>query len=94
MEKQPIPFRRTIFVCTNVRENGVACGNPGRGGLEICAGLKAGIKEAGLKKEIRVARSGCLDQCAKGPNLFTYPDEEFLSGLSPADVPSLLKKFS
>lgn len=93
MDKAKVPFEKTLFVCTNAREGGrVACGNPGRGGLELCEALKAGVKERGLKGKVRVARSGCLDLCEQGPNVFLYPDGEWLSGLAPADAGAILKR--
>ncbi|MBI4348070.1 MAG: (2Fe-2S) ferredoxin domain-containing protein [Elusimicrobia bacterium] len=94
MEKKSVPFEKTVFVCTNTREGKVACANPGRGGAEVCHALKGAVKEAGLKHKIRVARSGCLDRCAEGPNLFVYPSGEWYSHVAPEDVPELLRKLS
>jgi (2Fe-2S) ferredoxin len=93
MEKRPQPYRKTVFVCTHTREGGrVACGNPGRGGLELCESLKHSIKEKGLKKQVRVARSGCLDLCEQGPNVFINPDGDWCSGVKPEDAPAILEK--
>ena len=93
MEKRPVPYRKTVFVCTNVRTDGrVACANPGRGGDVVCKLLKEEVKKAGLKNHIRVARSGCLDICSRGPNLFIYPDGECYSGVQESDAPELLRK--
>ena len=90
-----IPYEKTVFVCTNVRTDGrQACANPGRGGDKICEALKEEIKKSGLKGKVRVARSGCLDLCAQGPNLFIYPQGEWHSGVKEADLPSLLKKIT
>jgi len=95
MNKKPVPYKKTVFVCTNVREDGrVACGNTGRGGLELCEALKHAVKEKGLKGKVRVARSGCLDLCEQGPNAFIYPSDEWLSGATAADVPEILKKLA
>ena len=95
MKKRPVPYVRTVFVCTNVRADGrVACANPGRGGAEVCEALKHEVKKAGLKGKVRVARSGCLDLCAQGPNLFIQPEGEWYSGVATADVPELLKKIA
>ena len=92
MKSEKVPYRRTVFVCVNQRDGGrVACGNPGRGGAELAEALKAGVKRLGLKGKVRVARSGCLDLCEKGPNAFCYPEGEWLSGLSPADAETILK---
>jgi (2Fe-2S) ferredoxin len=93
VDKNPVPYKKAVFVCCNVREGGrVACANPGRGGDDILKALKEGVKHAGLKKQIRVARSGCLDLCEKGPNLFVFPDGEWYSGVTESDVPALLQK--
>ena len=95
MKSRPVPYRRTVFVCTNVRADGrAACANPGRGGDRVCEVLKKAVKDAGLKREIRVARSGCLDLCAEGPNVFIQPDGQWASGVSEADVPELLKRIA
>ena len=81
-----------VFVCTNVREGKVACGNPGRGGEEVCRALKDAVKAAGLKEKIRVARSGCLDRCGEGPNVFVYPEGRWYRGVGPEDVPALARE--
>lgn len=95
MDKKTVPYQKTVFVCTNVRADGrVACGNPDRGGLELCEALKRAIKEKGLKGKVRVARAGCLDLCGQGPNAFLYPGGEWLSGVTAADVPEILKKLT
>ena len=95
MELKALPYRKTVFVCTNKRDGGrVACANEGRDGEAICEALKHAVKEAGLKKQIRVARSGCLDLCEQGPNVLLYPDGEWLSGVALADVPALIKKLA
>ena len=95
MKSKKVPFQKTVFVCVNARADGrVACGNPGRGGLELCEALKKGVKERGLKGKVRVARTGCLDLCEKGPNVFLYPDGQWLSGAAPADADAILKKLA
>jgi (2Fe-2S) ferredoxin len=95
MDRKAVPYRKTVFVCTHARADGrVSCGNPGRGGVELCQALKDGVKRLGLKGKVRVAKSGCLDLCEKGPNAFVYPGGEWLSGLSPADAEVLLKSLA
>ena len=95
MDKKPVPYKKTVFVCTNAREGGrVACGNPGQGGLELCESLKHAVKQKGLKAQIRVTRSGCLDLCEQGPNAFIYPGDQWLSGVTTADVPEIIKKLT
>ena len=94
MKNDPVPYRKTVFVCTHARADGrVSCGNPGRGGLELCEALKRGVKTLGLKGKLRVARSGCLDLCEKGPNVFLYPDGRWLSDLTPDDADGIIREF-
>jgi (2Fe-2S) ferredoxin len=93
VDKSSIPYKKTLFVCTNQREGGrVACGNPGRGGLEVCEALKHEVKRLGLKGKVRVARAGCLDLCEKGPNVFLYPENEWRSGVTLKDTEEIVKK--
>jgi (2Fe-2S) ferredoxin len=92
MDEKPIPFRKTVFVCVNNREDGrVSCAGGGRDGEKICEALKHAVKDAGLKKQVRVARSGCLDLCEQGPNLFIYPEGRWRSGVTLEDVPKIVK---
>lgn len=93
MKRDKIPYLKTVFVCTNTRTDGrAACANPGRGGDAICRKLKEMVNAAGLKSKIRVARSGCLDLCAPGPNLFIYPDGIWCSSVRDEDVPQIVEK--
>jgi len=95
MEKRPVPYRKSVFVCANLREDGrLACANPGRGGDKLCEALQRAVKEAGLKGKVRVARSGCLDLCSQGPNLFIFPEGECYSGVREEDLPEILRKIA
>ncbi|MBI3297368.1 MAG: (2Fe-2S) ferredoxin domain-containing protein [Elusimicrobia bacterium] len=96
MENQPVPFRKTLFVCTNSREGGErpSCAGGGRGGLELLESLKALVKARGLKGKVRVARSGCLDLCEKGPNAFLYPGGEWLCGLKASDAEAIVERLA
>jgi (2Fe-2S) ferredoxin len=49
------------------------------------------VAKAGLQGQVRVTRSGCLGLCAHGPNLLIYPQGEWRSGVTPADVPEILE---
>lgn len=95
MNSRKIPYQRTVFVCTHSREDGkTSCGNPGRGGVELLAKLKDAVAAAGLKGNVRVMKSGCMDFCEKGPNAFCYPEGEWLCGVKEEDVPAIIKKIT
>ena len=40
----------------------------------ICKYLREDISARGLKKEIRINKTGCLDQCGNGPMIVVYPE--------------------
>ena len=94
MQEKTVPYGRVIFVCTNVRADGrIACANVGRDGVELCEKLKAAVKEKGLKGRVRVARSGCLDVCEQGPNIFIFPDNVWLQGTSREDLSQIIASY-
>lgn len=97
MKERPVPYKRTLFVCTNARtgpDARVSCAGAGRCGLELLETLKEEVKKAGLKGKVRVARSGCLDLCEQGPNAFLYPTGEWFSGLRPEDAQDIVKRLA
>lgn len=88
-----------IFVCTNVRIGGEAsCANEERAencGLKLLERLKEEVKARGLKGKIRVARSGCMDLCGKGPNLMVFDEKgnyTLYSQVSACDLHTLIEK--
>ena len=78
------PYQRQLFVCTY----GSWCQQ--RGSDAIRAALKSGVKEAGLAKELRVTKSGCLGQCGHGPTMVLWPDNVWYAGVRMEDVPDVL----
>ena len=89
MQEAPIPYKRMVFVCINKRENGEAC-CADRGAEAILARLKEGVKAKGLARDVRVARSGCHDVCAKGPSVVVFPDNRWFYGVTEQDVDAIL----
>jgi (2Fe-2S) ferredoxin len=69
-------FIRHVFVCTH----GEYC--PADGGLRVYQALKDGVRDRGLKKTVRVNKSGCLDQCGNGPMVVVYPDDIWYAGVT------------
>lgn len=85
MEQSPLPFRRIAFVCINQRPSPESC-CANRHGEAIAEALKAQIKALGLARWVRVSKSGCQDQCAKGANVMVFPDGAWYHGVTPDDV--------
>jgi (2Fe-2S) ferredoxin len=92
MNERPVPYRRTIFVCTNNRGEGerVSCGKAGEA---LCQALKEEIAKRGLKGKIRAMKSGCHDFCEDGPNVLVFPEGSLCSHVSPEDLPALVDKY-
>lgn len=92
MEQHPAPYRRVIMVCVRERDGGeAACGS--RGSERILERLKLHVRDRGLKETIRVCSTGCLDQCALGPNVVIMPDNVWLMATSEADVEAIIERW-
>jgi (2Fe-2S) ferredoxin len=93
MKDQKVPYRRVIYICTNVREEDgrPSCG--ARGSQAICDQLKEEVKKRGLKGKVRAMKSGCMDFCEVGPNVMVFPDATMHTGVKPEDVPALVEKY-
>ena len=92
MKKQAPHFKKYLFVCENVRENGEVCCGPHAMGEGHVKKLKDYVKKNGLDRVIRVSRTGCLDICAKGPNIVVYPEGRWYSGVKEQDLESIIEK--
>lgn len=78
-----------LFVCTNQRElPRTGCGDIGSGDLHTQ--LKKEIKARNLDLKIRVNKSGCLDQCEKGPVMVLYPQNKWFFHVTVADLPAII----
>jgi (2Fe-2S) ferredoxin len=78
-------YKKHVFVCTS----GSTC--PLEGGEDVCKELRKEIAELGLKKEIRINKSGCLDQCGNGPMVVVYPDEIWYSHVKISDCHEIVQ---
>lgn len=87
VKEQTPAFQKYIFVCENVRKDGVCCMPEGE---RIREELKSRVKASGLSSKIRVSRAGCLDVCGQGPNVLVMPDDRWYSGVAVQDVEAIL----
>ncbi|MBI2083158.1 MAG: (2Fe-2S) ferredoxin domain-containing protein [Deltaproteobacteria bacterium] len=92
MKTQKPAFKKYIFVCENVRENGEICCGPHAMGDGYVKKLKDYVKKNGLSGVIRVSRSGCLDICAQGPNIVVYPEGRWYSQIKEEDLDKIIEK--
>ena len=84
-------LKKHIFVCTNEREPGHKRGCCKDKGSESLVKLfKEELKGAGLSKEVRAQRSGCLDVCEFGPAIVVYPEGVWYGSVRPEDVKEIV----
>lgn len=80
-------YRKHVFICTN----GPYC--PFDGDTEaLLKRLKKRVAEAGLSSEVRINRSGCLNQCGHGPNVVVYPEAVWYCGVQAEDADALFEQ--
>jgi (2Fe-2S) ferredoxin len=87
------PFKRHVFVCTNVRPPGSPRGCCAEKGSEaLRAALKKALKAEGLATDIRANTAGCLDTCEAGPSIVVYPEGVWYGGVKVEDVPEIVQR--
>ena len=79
-------YKKHVFVCTS----GKTC--PLEGADAILDVMRGEISARGLKKEIRINKSGCLDQCGNGPVAVVYPEGVWYAHLKPEDCLEIIEK--
>ena len=76
--------RTLIFVC-----HGPSCSE--RGSPETCRRLREAIAASPARRELRVCETGCLDNCATGPNVLVSHERLIRTGVLPAETGALLE---
>jgi (2Fe-2S) ferredoxin len=78
-------YKKHVFVCTS----GKTC--PGEGADAVLDALRKEIQARGLKKEVRINKSGCLDQCGNGPMIVVYPEAVWYAHVKPEDCQEIVE---
>ncbi|MEN8129625.1 MAG: (2Fe-2S) ferredoxin domain-containing protein [Pseudomonadota bacterium] len=83
-------YKRHIFFCTNLREDGVCCNE--HYATEIREHAKQRIKALGINGQgkIRVNAAGCLDRCSEGPVAVVYPEGVWYTYESKEDIDEII----
>ena len=83
-------YKRHIFFCTNVRENGICCDD--HDALEMRNYAKQRTKDLGIAGQggVRVNISGCLDRCSEGPVAVVYPEGVWYTYENKQDVDEII----
>ncbi|MCP4409651.1 MAG: (2Fe-2S) ferredoxin domain-containing protein [Gammaproteobacteria bacterium] len=83
-------YKRHIFFCTNLREDGICCNE--YDATEIRAHAKQRIKALGINGQgkVRVNAAGCLDRCSEGPVAVVYPEDVWYTYESKEDLDEIV----
>jgi (2Fe-2S) ferredoxin/SAM-dependent methyltransferase len=84
------PFRFHVFVCDQQKPEGVPC-CAAHGSGQVLETLRREVVARGLEDEVQVTTCGSLGLCEHGPNLVVYPEGIWYSGVTPADVPEIVR---
>lgn len=79
-------FEKHVFVCVS----GKTC--PKAGAEELCAALREEIAALGLKKQIRINKAGCFDQCGNGAVMVVYPESTWYAHVKAKDAREIVEK--
>jgi (2Fe-2S) ferredoxin len=85
-------FEKHIFICENKRpaEDPRGCCFD-KGSPSLKAQFKKRILELGLKADVRVNSSGCLDACEFGASIVIYPEQIWYGGVTIDEVEEIIQ---
>jgi (2Fe-2S) ferredoxin/predicted O-methyltransferase YrrM len=84
------PFRFHVFVCDQQKPEGAPC-CAARGSVQVLESLRREVHARGLEDAVQVTACGSLGLCEHGPNLVVYPEGIWYSGVTPADIPEIVR---
>jgi (2Fe-2S) ferredoxin/precorrin-6B methylase 2/DNA-binding CsgD family transcriptional regulator len=83
------PFRYHVFVCDQMKPEGLPCCRV-KGSAATIEALRKEVAARGLMDEVQITACGSLGVCERGPNLVVYPEGIWYSGVRAEDVPELV----
>ncbi len=84
------PFRYHVFVCTQQKPEGTPCCSAG-GSTKLLEVLQGELQKQGLFNHVQVTSCGCLGLCDNGPDMITYPDGIWYTGLKPEHIIEIVR---
>jgi len=83
--------RYYVFLCSNERPADNPKGSCAVGGAAaVRDAFTEAIEREGLRSAVRVVKTSCLDNCARGPVLAIYPDDIWYQGVKATDVAEIV----
>ena len=84
------PFRYHVFVCEQQKPEGVPCCAT-RGSAKVLEALRREVAGQGLSNDVQITACGSFGLCDRGPNMIVYPEGVWYSGVTPQDVPEIVR---
>lgn len=84
------PFRYHVFVCTQQKPEGTPCCSAG-GSAKLLEVLQSELQKHNLFNAVQVTTCGCLGLCDSGPDMITYPDGIWYTGLKPENIIEIVR---
>ena len=85
------PFKYHVFACDQRKPDGVPCCSA-NGSAAVLDALRREVAAAGLNDTVQLTTTSSLGLCERGPNLVVYPDGTWYSGVTPPDVPEIVRE--
>ena len=79
-------YKKHVFICTSGKTCAQQCAD------EVLDAMRGQISALGLKKEIRINKTGCLDQCGNGPMAVVYPEAVWYAHLNATDATQIVEE--
>ena len=80
-----------VFACEQQKPEGApscsACGSK-----KVVERLRAEVASQGLADRVQITTCGSLGLCESGPNMVVYPEGTWYGGMTPGDVPELVRE--
>jgi (2Fe-2S) ferredoxin/cyclopropane fatty-acyl-phospholipid synthase-like methyltransferase len=83
-------YKYHVYVCNQEKPEGVPCCHA-RGSEKVIDRLRREIMTSGLGDEVQITTCGSIGLCEHGPNMIVYPEGIWYSGVSPDDIPEIIK---
>jgi (2Fe-2S) ferredoxin len=84
------PFRYHAFICDQKKPEGLPCCSA-RDSAGVIDALRREIASQGLLDVVQLTTCGSLGLCEHGPNMVVYPEGVWYGGLTPGDIPELVR---
>ena len=85
------PFKYHVLACDQHKPDGLPCCSA-RGSAAVLDALRREIGTAGLSDTVQLTTTSSMGLCERGPNLVVYPGGTWYSGVTPDDVPEIVRE--